>query len=93
MFGGSFYSFIMGYNLEIYIEKHAEKRVVEIKRTPLPMKETFELRLSHIQAEQLAERGFKVYYTETKYELFDRPIRNYFVEVNTEDLLKLIPRV
>ena len=83
----------MEHHLEMCLEKHIEKRVVEIKHTPLPMKETFELRLSHIQAEQLAERGFKVYYTETNHEWFDRPIRHYFTEVNTEDLLKLIPRV
>jgi hypothetical protein len=74
------------------LEKRVEKRVVEIKHTPSEMKETFELRLSHKQAEQLAERGFLVYCTETKYEWVDRPVRSYFTEVNTEDLLKLLPR-
>lgn len=78
-------------HLEICFSERVEKRVVEFKHTPLPMDKTFKVRLSHIQAEQLAERGFKVYYTETKHEWFDKPIRHYFIEVNTDDLLKILP--
>lgn len=73
------------------LEKRVKKRV-EIKRTPSELGETFELRISHKQVEPLVERGYAVYYREIKSEWADRPIRSYFTEVKTEDLLKILPR-
>lgn len=78
--------------LEKRTEKRVEERVIEIKSAPLDMDAPFELRLSPVQAEQLTEKGYKVYYRELKSQWVDKPLRVYFIEVNTEDLLKLLPR-
>lgn len=72
-------------HLEICFSERVEKRVDESQNAPAPMDKTFKMRLSHIQAEQLTAKGFAVSYA-------DQPIRHYFVEVNTDDLLKILPR-
>lgn len=82
-------------DLELYLVKgkSAEKKVATMQNFLVPMEKTFKIKLSAPQAEDLVARGFQVYYHQIKSEHYSRPYTIYYAEVNTEDLLKLIPRV
>jgi hypothetical protein len=74
-----------------FIMKIEDLKRVQHMSTP-EMGETFEMRLSREQAEQLTEKGYKVCCREINSQWMDKPIRVYYTEVKTEDLLKILPR-
>lgn len=80
--------------LELYLVKgkSEEKKVATMQNFLVPMEKTFQIKLSAQQAEDLVARGFKVYYHQIKSVPYNRPYTFYYVEVNTEDLLKILPR-